>query len=283
MPHRRIPLPQAGAELAERIRLGQDLLTEVGRGSLHGPQQKVAWDEAVRWHDYNSAWLGNHLGSEAQARYQAVTGRTYAYSNPPSKRDILQKVLPLEIAELKWIRERLPQWLGAGPDPKAVMVIYGHDDEANAALFGWLRDVGLEPREWDELVRATDSASPYVGDVLDQAFKDAQAVVAFFTPDERVCPRDRGEPSRLQARPNVLIEAGMALVTHPGRTIFAVLGPQELPSDLAGRLYIRLSPTDGKPLRTLADRLRGAGCDVDLGGTGWLDPSRFPDRGSPDR
>ena len=177
----------------------------------------MAGDEAVRWHDYNSAWLGNHLGSDAQARYQAVTGRTYAYRNPPSKRDILQKVLPLEIAELKWLRERLPQWLGTGP------------------------------------------------------------------PDERVCPRDRGEPSRLQDRPNVLIEAGMALVTHPGRTIFAVLGPQELPSDLADRLYIRLSPTDGRPLRTLADRLRGAGCDVDLGGTGWLDPSRFPDRGSHDR
>jgi hypothetical protein len=207
MPHHRIPLPQAGAELTERIRLGQDLLTEVGSGSLHGPQQKVAWDEAVRWHDYNRAWLGNR--------------------NPPSKRDILPKVLPLEIAGLTWIRERLPQWLGAGPDPNAV--------------------------------------------------------VAFVTPDERVGPWDRGEPSRLQARPNVLIEAGMALATHPRRTIFAVLGPQDLPSDLAGRLYIRLSPTEGKPLRTLAGRLRGAGCDVDLGGAGWLDPSRFPDRGSPDR
>ena len=61
MPRRRIPLPPAEAELAERIRLGQHLLTEVGRGSVHGPQQEAAWDEAVRWHDHNSAWLGNHL------------------------------------------------------------------------------------------------------------------------------------------------------------------------------------------------------------------------------
>lgn len=62
------------------------------------------------------------------------------------------------------------------------MVIYGHDEEANAAtLLGWLRAIGLEPGEWDELVRATGDASPYLGDVLDQAFRDAQAVVAFFT------------------------------------------------------------------------------------------------------
>lgn len=89
----------------------------------------------------------------------------------------------------------------------------------------------------------------------------------------------RRGPWRLQARPNVLIEAGMALVTHRKRTILAVLGPQELPSDLAGRHYIRLSHTAPEPLRALASRLSDAGCDVDLGGTGWLDPGRFPDRG----
>ena len=59
-------------------------------------------------------------------------------------------------------------------------------------------------------------------------------------------------PGRLQARPNVLIEAGMALITHPTRTIIAVLGDQELPSDLAGRHYIRLSHTAVVPLDDLA-------------------------------
>jgi predicted nucleotide-binding protein len=291
MPDRRIPLPQANAELTERIRLGQELLNQARQGAFQTRTQKEAtWDEAVQWHDYNRTWLGNSLGGDIQAEYQAVTSRTYEYSNPPSKLGILQRSLPREIAKLESIRDRLPLWPGpdeaaeagrhtaAAPDRKAVMVIYGHDYEANTALFGWLRDIGLEPREWDDLVRATGSASPYVGDVLDQAFRGAQAVVAFFTPDERVSPKGRSEPVRLQARPNVLIEAGMALVTHPSRTVLAVLGPQELPSDLAGRHYIRLSHTAQEPLRALAARLRDAGCDVDLGGTGWLDPGRFPDR-----
>jgi predicted nucleotide-binding protein len=81
--------------------------------------------------------------------------------------------------------------------------------------------------------------APYIGRVLEEAFRNVQAVIALFTPDEHVLARDApatDESSwRLQARPNVLIEAGMALITHPDRTVIVVLGDQELPSDLAGR------------------------------------------------
>ena len=175
-----------------------------------------------------------------------------------------------------------PERLSFVPDRKAVMVIYGHDHEANLALFDWLRSLGLKPQEWSQLIRASGSTSPYVGDVLSQAFKDAQAVIAFFTPDERVQARTASPPSaetwRLQARPNVLIEAGMALVTHPRRTVLVVLGDQELPSDLAGRHYIRLSPLSTEALHALASRLSDAGCDIDQTGEHWLNSARFPDR-----
>lgn len=164
---------------------------------------------------------------------------------------------------------------------KAVMVIYGHDREANAAMFSWLHDIGLQPKEWSQLINLSGSASPYIGDVLDRTFKSVQAVIAFFTPDERVRERDTDRPGsgpwRLQSRPNVLIEAGMALVTHPGRTVLVVLGPQELPSDLAGRHYIRLDGTPGS-LNDMANRLQSAGCEIDQTGTRWLDPARFPNR-----
>jgi hypothetical protein len=69
----------------------------------------------------------------------------------------------------------------------------------------------------------------------------------------------------------------MALVTHPTRTVLVTLGPQELPSDFAGRYYIRLSHTAVGPLNDLASRLEAAGCDIDKTGTHWLDPARFPD------
>jgi predicted nucleotide-binding protein len=109
-----------------------------------------------------------------------------------------------------------------------------------------------------------------------------QAVVAFFTPDEHVILREdhaAGEDTwRLQARPNVLIEAGMALATHPKETILLVLGNQELPSDLHGRHFIRLDGT-ARPLKELADRLKTAGCAVELDGTSdWLSADRFPSR-----
>jgi hypothetical protein len=88
------------------------------------------------------------------------------------------------------------------------------------------------------------------------------------------------EPAHPGQRPNVLIEAGMALIAHPTRTILAVLGDQELPSDLAGRHYVRLSHTDVQPLNDLAGRLGDAGCDIDLSGSDWLHSGRFPDRDS---
>jgi predicted nucleotide-binding protein len=197
----------------------------------------------------------------------------------------------------RWGRDVTEEFLtgppGTGPRPepdeattfaanrKAVMVIYGHDGEANTALFNWLRAIGLQPREWSQLIRASGSASPYIGEVLDQAFRDAQAVIAFFTPDEHVTAAGSqgGQRTwRLQARPNVLIEAGMALVTHPTRTVLVVLGNQELPSDLAGRHYVRLNSTAVEPLHDLAERLHTAGCDTDTTGTAWLDPTRFPER-----
>jgi WD40 repeat protein len=162
------------------------------------------------------------------------------------------------------------------------MVIYGHDKEANDALFDWLRAIGLQPREWNQLINATGAASPYIGQVLEQALEQVQAVVAFFTPDEHViaAAASTGDENawRLQARPNVLIEAGMALIAHPKRTVLAVLGNQELPSDLAGRHAVRLSHTNPTPLHDLATRLQQAGCDTDLSGADWLRPSRFPDR-----
>jgi len=162
------------------------------------------------------------------------------------------------------------------------MVIYGHDIQAKDALFDWLRAIGLQPREWNQLIAGTGAASPYVSQVLDQAFQQAQAVIALFTPDERVLSATASAQDlhawRLQARPNVLVEAGMALITHPARTMLVLLGPQELPSDLVGRHYIRLSPTDPGPLHDLASRLQQAGCDTDTTGIDWLKPSRFPNR-----
>lgn len=164
-------------------------------------------------------------------------------------------------------------------DTQAVMVVHGQDSEAARALFDWLRAVGLKPREWTQLVQASGAASPFIGDVLDAAFRESQAVVVLFTPDEHVRLRGAISPRaqwRLQARPNVLFEAGMAFAANPTRTVLVVLGEQQLPSDLAGRHFVQLD--SAKALRDLARRLERAGCHLDLSGADWLDLDRFPDR-----
>ncbi len=165
-------------------------------------------------------------------------------------------------------------------DPSAVMVVHGQDSQASKAMMDWLRAIRLRPLEWSVLVNSTGAGSPFIGEVLRTAFTEAQAVVALFTPDERVALREelsgRVGHWRLQARPNVLFEAGMAFAMHPERTVLVVLGDQELPSDLAGRHFVRV--TDAASLHQLARRLETAGCPVDSEGADWLDEARFPNR-----
>ena len=67
---------------------------------------------------------------------------------------------------------------------KNVMVVYGRDQELRDDLFSFLRALKLNPIEWSEAVKATGKASPYVGDILEAAFRMAQAVVVLLSPDE---------------------------------------------------------------------------------------------------
>lgn len=174
---------------------------------------------------------------------------------------------------------------GNGNDPRAVFVVHGRDLATKHAVFAFLRDLDLRPLDWEQLVAATGSAAPYVGDAVARAFPLVQAVVVILTPDDeaRLLPTLRGpdEPPHEteltgQARPNVLFEAGMALALHPDRTVLAEIGRVRPFSDLAGRHMVRLTGAAAS-LHSLATRLRTAGCPVDTSGSGWLDEGRFRD------
>jgi Predicted nucleotide-binding protein containing TIR-like domain len=85
----------------------------------------------------------------------------------------------------------------------------------------------LSPIEWSQAVALTKKAAPHVGEILEAAFSQAQAVVAMLTGDDlaRLRPdfctvSDAAHETQLtpQARPNVLFEAGMALGKQTART-----------------------------------------------------------------
>jgi predicted nucleotide-binding protein len=168
-------------------------------------------------------------------------------------------------------------------DPRQVFVVHGRNIAIKEAMFDFLRSVGLNPREWEELVAETGSASPYIGQVLKVAFEIAQAAVVLFTPDDEARLRElyRGaqEPTyetelTPQARQNVLFEAGMAMGWADHRTVLVQVGHTRPFSDIAGRHTVHLQNTE-ESRRILALRLRVAGCPVDITGSEWKTTGSF--------
>lgn len=169
------------------------------------------------------------------------------------------------------------------PDPKKVFVVHGRDSRLRDDFFSFLRALSLQPIEWSEALKLTKKATPYIGEALDSAFKNAQAVIVLLTPDDevRLSPElwkkneDESEKTTiLQARPNVLFEAGMAFGTHADRTLLVEVGQVKAFSDVAGRHVVRLSNSPDSR-NDIAERLRTSGCNVSTSGNDWLKAGDF--------
>jgi predicted nucleotide-binding protein len=167
-----------------------------------------------------------------------------------------------------------------------VFVVHGRDLAARDAIFAFLRSVGLRPLEWTQALGLTKKGSPYVGEVLDAAFREAAAIIVLLTPDDDarlraafLTTRDSKHERELtgQARANVLFEAGMAFGRNPNSTVLVQLGDIRPFSDVGGRhvLYLSDSPTSRQEFVT---KLANAGCNVDTSGTDWLSAGDFQPR-----
>lgn len=175
------------------------------------------------------------------------------------------------------------QAIAFAEDRRKVMVVLGRNSAIGEALFSLLRTVDLLPLEWTQLVGSANSGAPYIGEVLDAAFSEAQAVVVLSTPDDVAYLRHdlvpSGDPEneaipRGQARPNVFYEAGMAMGRFPTRTIFVEVGTMRSASDLGGIHAVRMD--EGPECRRdLVKRLEDAGCEVNTNGTEWLTAGYF--------
>lgn len=162
-------------------------------------------------------------------------------------------------------------------DPRLIFVVHGRNAKARDAMFTFLWSLGLHPMEWNEAVAATGQTNPYVGEILDASFAQAQVLLVLMTPDDVAClrpmyrsPQDPPHETRLtgQARLNVIFEAGMALGREPERTVLVELGDLRPMSDTLGRHVIRLNDSSQRR-QELAQRLQLAGADVNMQGVGW--------------
>ncbi|MET8980917.1 nucleotide-binding protein [Streptomyces sp. NPDC004539] len=166
---------------------------------------------------------------------------------------------------------------------RSVFVVHGRDEEVRSAMFGLLRRLDLRPLEWEELVRATGKASPFLGEVVAHAPSQAQAALVLLTPDDvaKLHPqllgdRERDDEIRLtgQPRQNVLIELGMVLMAYPERTVIVEVGRLRQAADTAGRNVIRFDGSEDS-LRKIVARLKVAECRLDDSRSDWLDTSYF--------
>jgi len=168
-------------------------------------------------------------------------------------------------------------------DKKTIFVVHGRDEKIRKSVFAFLRSIGLNPLEWSAAVKSTGKGSPYIGEILDSAFDQAQAIVVVLTPDDIVYLRkplqkidDQPEEKTPtpQARPNVLFEAGMAMGRDEKRTIILECGDLKPFSDIGGRHVIRMK-NDAKSRKELSDRLKTAGCVTNTEGSDWLETGDF--------
>jgi len=223
--------------------------------------------------------LGQIQGEAAQAAKsrQAITPSTGAAPTVTAQRK------PKPKRENAKEQQPMPKPTGKAVNPRNVFVIHGRNEAARNAMFDFLRAMGLNPLEWGEARAFTGSASPYIGQILEAAFKNAQAVVAVLTGDDVAFLRPElqkaDDPSHEknptpQARPNVLFEAGMAFGLHPTRTIIVEIGTLRPFTDVSGIHAVRFN---GSPQsRTeLKDRLKTAKCEVKDAGTDWLTAGNF--------
>ncbi|AQZ69464.1 unnamed protein product [[Actinomadura] parvosata subsp. kistnae] len=175
--------------------------------------------------------------------------------------------------------------VGHAPVPekeRKVFVIHGRDEQARLRVFDLLRRMGLEPLEWETLVRETATMSPHLLDVVGRAFGTAQAVVVVMTPDDivRLHPElagDHGDhDQQCQPRPNVLFEAGLAFGVAPARTVLLRLGRVRPFSDIAGLNHVQFDGSATSVLK-IRQRLETAGCRLSGTGVDYVEPSLLRD------
>ncbi len=164
-----------------------------------------------------------------------------------------------------------------------VFVVVGRNKKINKALFQFLRTIGLSPIEWERARAKTGKANPYIGEILDQGFKMAAAVVVLMTPDDEAKLKqafltdDDDSFERKwtgQARPNVLFEAGFAMGKYPDHTVLVQVGKLRPFSDISGRHVVRMTGSS-ESRHTLVGRLKSAGLDAQTDGTDWLSEGDF--------
>ncbi len=168
---------------------------------------------------------------------------------------------------------------------KSVFVIHGRDAELNESIYNFIRSLNLEVIEWNHALKRASkgNANPYIGDILDKVLAQAGALVVLLSPEDMVrlhpdlTPKSEAKTegkTQLQARPNVLFEAGLALGAHPNKTILVQVGTIKPFSDVGGMHIHRLSNSTSSR-HAFINKLEVVLGPVDRTGETWTKTGNF--------
>jgi len=152
-------------------------------------------------------------------------------------------------------------------DARRIFVVHGRDTRPVEVVSQFLLFIGLRAMAWSDARKLTGKTSPTTYEIVKAGMAGAAAVIVIFSPDDearldpRLAPDEPVEKPTGQARQNVILEAGMAIATDPGRTVFVQSERTRPISDIEGINWVRL---DGKwdSRQDLYQRLRDAGAHV---------------------
>lgn len=141
-----------------------------------------------------------------------------------------------------------------------VFVVYGHDTNAREQLELLLRRMKLEPVILQNI--------PIAGDTIIEKLEsnlDVKYACVLLTPDDIGHAVDAPKDKKFRARQNVILELGMFLV-RLGRKRVAILhkGDMELPSDIAGLIYIKFKNRVDEVKEKLGAELQEAGFPINI-------------------
>jgi predicted nucleotide-binding protein len=142
--------------------------------------------------------------------------------------------------------------------PRA-FVVHGHDEPALQELKNYLRDVLC----FGEVIVLRDMES--CGRTIIEKFEghalDVDTVFVLLTPDDVVVDPAASDTEKRRARQNVVFEMGFfygALGRLSGRVIALCKGPTELPSDIAGVVWVDISTG----IHSAGERIRMETADI---------------------
>ena len=156
---------------------------------------------------------------------RGVNGRQHAnFAEPKVSENFIPK--PSKLGKPKSNKKSTPE--------NSAFVVHGRDHRLTQDVYSFIRSLGVTILEWNHAIKAASkgNANPYIGDILHKVLERAGAVVILLTPDDEVRLSDvlcrsseKSTEGKIQgqARPNVLFKAGLALGSHPSKTILGSL------------------------------------------------------------